>query len=181
MNLLTSQVLPCLLKVVNLDTCLLFGFFAFFDILLEVVFLGLQLQLELMDTLTAVLSLLIHTLLFFDTRCKFSEPQILGLSKELCEGTNLVIGTIVGGVTELASKFSLHCVVAEMVDELQDIGLDLLSVLFCHSLSVSIFKAIAFQVFHVKPIDLQVHILELLLTLSLRVEKSTDWFAEGSN
>lgn len=67
-NLLASQILTCFLQIFNLNARLLLCLSALLDVLLKVVPLVLQLLTEFLNALAAILDLLGHAVVLFNTR-----------------------------------------------------------------------------------------------------------------
>ena len=178
---ITSQLSAGFLEVLDLDACLLLRFLTLLDVLLEIVFLKLELLGQILDPLGACIDLSRLRLLLLDTGGQLSEPELFRVLEDVRELAELVGCTTVGRVTELTGKLGLHLIGTEVVDELQYVLFNFLSIPDGLAPGVRVFETLAFQVLHVDTIDLQIEGLPVLLTLSLRVEERADFVAEDSN
>ena len=167
--LILSEFLASFLEVLYFDTCLFLCLFALFDVLLEVVFLDLQLLSEFFHALARRLNLLLHADVILHGGSQLGEPKLLHVFELLLEVGDLIVAGFVGKVAELTMKFVLHVFAAEVVHELQDVRLDGSCVtLSCASVMTAL-EHFTIERLHVHRVD-NVHGLEIFLALGLRVQ-----------
>ena len=179
--LLGSEVSSCLLKVLDFDASLLLSLLAFLHILLEVVFLDLELLSELLDALAGGLYLLLHADVVLHGGAQLGEPELLHVLKLLLEVRDLVVARLVRQVAELSVQLRLHVVTTEVMNQLQDVRLDCLGVSASSVALVLVLEKIrvAVERLHVHGVS-DVDSLKVLLALSLRVEQASNLVSECS-
>ena len=172
LHLLGLQLGARFFQGVDLQPSLLLRLLALFDVLVEIILLGLELVLKLLDALAGSFDLVLHASELLERSGQLGVPKlhhVLELNSEFVDLAFLL------HFAELFDVLVSHGVAFEVVHELEDVRSDLVCVANGCAPCRWRFKQLTVEVRH-RLVVLHVELLKLFLALGLRVQQIANLF-----